>query len=126
MPKRDQALEDEKKAIAALRDLSPHPNVVSILNDGWTTEPFPFYFIDMELCDIALDAYLSGQRPAAFQSSDNAAFVAKDSTELSTLQNIWRISGDIAAGLEFLHENRLAHRDLKPGNGSCPVPMAPS
>ena len=80
----------------------------------------------MELCDIALDAYLSRQRPAALQSSDNAAFVAKDSPKLSNLRNIWRISGDIAAGLEFLHENRLAHRDLKPENGSFSVSMVPS
>ena len=80
----------------------------------------------MELCDITLMEYLRGERPKALETTDKVAFIGNDATLLLKLRNLWRISSDIAAGLQFLHQSQLAHRDLKPLNGRSHGFMTPS
>jgi serine/threonine protein kinase len=55
------------------------------------------YFIDMKLCDLTLQHYMTNKATAS--------------------EHIWNIMKDIAGGVSFLHANGLVHRDLKPSNG---------
>lgn len=79
----------------------------------------------MELCDLNLGHYISGERlpvndGSVAQPPINLVFVRKDSSVVLKMQNIWTIMSHIANGLQFLHEQHFVHRDLKPRNGeSC-------
>ena len=77
----------------------------------------------MELCDLDLGGYLQGERSigtenAATQRSTNLVFVSKDCGLQLKLQNAFTILSHITNGVEFAHEHKLVHRDLKPGNGN--------
>jgi serine/threonine protein kinase len=59
----------------------------------------------MELCDATLDDYISGGGNAVgFKWEDTVGY-------------LWKVMGDIASGLEFIHSKDWVHRNLKPRNG---------
>ena len=75
----------------------------------------PYFFIDMELCDLSLHAYLY---PRELESAGlGLPPFLKDLPPSSAVIHIWNIMRQIASGLKFIHEHSVAHRDLKPSNG---------
>ena len=116
-----QDIENEKEAITKLQAIGSHQNIVDILRHGQLDTIY--YFIDMELCDLDLKDYLQGNHSigadnASAQHSTNLVFVSKDCGLQLKLQNAFTILSHITTGLEFAHQRKLVHRDLKPGNGT--------
>ena len=58
-----------------------------------------YYYIDMELCETDLSAFI---KTPSFKGESN----------------IWKIMGQIASGVYFVHQRGLVIRDLKPSRGS--------
>ena len=70
-----------------------------------------YYFIDMELCDMTLNDFISSFQASRFsQSEADPLYRAPD-------QAIWTIMRHIASGLEYIHLQGEVHRDMKPANG---------
>ena len=78
------------------RGMNPH--VLEVYNYGPLIGT-PFYFIDMELCDMNLEEYIYQDNSSTMPATD-----------------IWRIMKDITDGVAFVHGNNEVHRDLKPTN----------
>lgn len=118
----EKDIENEARVIRELQNLEGHPNIISILRDGWEEVPFLYYFLDMELCDLNLKEYIRGDQretqdiAAYFQHSPT--YVSKDCSALEKLRNIWTIMRHIVQGLLFLHQNKQVRRDLKPSNSN--------
>jgi serine/threonine protein kinase len=68
----------------------------------------PYYFLDMELCDLNL-ASLIFQWKKEMDSTHDA------SSRLIEIGNIFK---DISDGITFMHSKGEIHRDLKPHNGT--------
>ena len=68
----------------------------------------------MPLYTMNLENYIYGTIPSFMATlySVSEAGVSEPTTE-----KIWKIVGDIAGGLEFIHRHGEVHRDLKPRNG---------
>lgn len=110
-------IENEIRALKAICEQNEHPHTIRLFEHGWLSDDR--YFIDMELCDLNLDDYIHGTRPEHMtEKLDNATFVRKDCPILETMRNVWTITGEVAAGLEFIHYQKQVHRDLKPQNST--------
>ena len=79
------------------RDLSPHPNVLPLMGVTHSKDGFSIY-ICMELADKSLHHYLHTEKK-------------KPSLQQSTK---WAMQ--IARGMQHIHQQGLAHRDLKSAN----------
>ena len=99
-------MENEARAIAKLC-VHRHDNIVQVVAHG-KVPGFPYYFIDMELCDIDLASYLDTK----CGRDDNVLThpIALNETKC------WEILNDITSGLIFIHKRKEIHRDLKPRN----------
>lgn len=93
------------------REGQNHENLIKVLRHGWlpTAE---YYYIDMEICDFDLHTYI--------YEGDNCT-VTRDGTPVHLQQkrgpyDIVKIAGQIAKGIEFIHNHNKVHRDLKPRN----------
>lgn len=86
-------LERETSALKALS----HPNIVRMLDSGWDDE-LERYFIVLEWIDHSLKDEMSDGRPL-----DWSAYFA-------------RIGRPLASALSYAHEQKVEHRDIKPGN----------
>lgn len=75
-------------------------HIVTVLRHGWLDSSF--YYFDMELCEFNLEQYISGS---------NGGLMVFD--DIMT----WDILKQITLGLNYIHEQGLVHRDLKPRNG---------
>ena len=72
------------------------------------------YFIDMELCDVVLQAYIDWV--SSTDSDFSMLWFSKEpKTKAVSLQIIKKI-GDVTHGLGFIHAKKEIHRDLKPHN----------
>src|SRR5271155_2854199 len=118
-----QDIDDEIRAIKALRELGEHPNLVRILRDG-PLEVSTYHYIDMELCNLSLKTYIHDERPK-FPSSPQSlpsltgpSFVEKDCPVELKIRNVCTIMSHISSGIEFLHRHGYVHRDMKPENGT--------
>ncbi|TIA75041.1 hypothetical protein E3P91_00582 [Wallemia ichthyophaga] len=82
-----------------LSKLSPHPNIIK-LNDYW--EENNRLYIQTELCEKgSLNNFLDDY---------GSRFEKLDETR------VWKMLGDIAEGVRFLHASGTWHLDLKPAN----------
>ena len=103
-----------------------HGNIVSVLGHDWLRYSLNLYYIDMELCDFSLQDYIKYQNniaptvPVEIRTNSAPVTVQKNCSAIERTQNMWTIGIHIARGLEFMHSNKLVHRDLKPGNGKAP------
>ena len=79
----------------------------------------PYYFIDMELCDLSLQAYLYPHSSISTTGLGLPPFL-KDLPSSLLAVHIWNIMKQIANGLKFIHEHSEVHRDIKPSNGDYP------
>ena len=105
-------IENEARAVRKLCN-GEDPNVVQVFQIGDFTYS-PYYFIDMELCDLSLQGYLYANEE--FAGLGLPPFI-KDIPSSSFAAHIWSIIRQIASGLKYIHEHCEAHRDLKPSNG---------
>jgi hypothetical protein len=105
----------EADAIRKLSHQGGHPNIVVVLNLGELNNSPPFFFIDMELCDLTLHTYI--HRPKPPSPSESILYFVKNAPAPFKAQQIWNIMRQIADGLKYMHILNMVHRDLKPANG---------
>src|SRR5947207_4920561 len=110
---------DIKTEVGAVKEIlkfGPHPNVIRIINEGCLSSG-PYFYIDMALCDLSLDEYLSGRRmgssdsvgPRVPNTDDNDIFVSEDCCPETKVRNCWSIMMHVARGLAFIHGHFQAH-----------------
>jgi serine/threonine protein kinase len=110
----DLNITNEVRAINKLRTNGGHANIVAVLDHGWLKDD-AYYFFDMELCVLNLEGFIEGNFGHVLglpQYLDPG--YAKE--ELGCL-NMWSIMMQITSGVEFMHDFKELHRDLKPRNG---------
>ena len=107
-------MEKEVRAIERLCGPGAHVNIVQVLNHGLLWD-FPYYYIDMELCDMNLSDYIQSATPAD-PSKSLPRFIKRGGTD--SLLQIWTVMSQIASGVEYIHREQQIHRDIKPGNGA--------
>jgi serine/threonine protein kinase len=108
-------INNEASAVRKLREAGGHPNLVTIFNDGWLrTAVLQCYFFDMEYCQHTLEYRLNKMAETERKAirSGEGQVTAQERIKIAI-----KIAADITAGLEFIHSNGQAHRDLKPRNG---------
>jgi serine/threonine protein kinase len=88
------------------------PHLVTVYKYGKFRDS-PYYFIDMELCDMNLDEYIY-DKPTPF---GKRAFPLERTVDINY---IWRIMRDVTHGVVFVHDYMEVHRDLKPQNSTIP------
>ncbi|MCA9804366.1 MAG: protein kinase [Cyanobacteria bacterium HKST-UBA02] len=93
-PEQIRIFQQEAKATSKIN----HPNVVSVLDFGATTNGAP-YMVMEHVSGVSLDRLLE-QEPGSSLSLEHAL----------------KILSDISSALEFAHSAGIYHRDLKPGN----------
>jgi len=108
-------VEKEVRAIERLCGREAHVNIVQVLNHGLFWD-FPYYYIDMELCDMNLHDYIQSTTPAD-PSKSLPRFIKGGETD--SLLQIWTIMSQIASGVEYIHREQQIHRDIKPANGGA-------
>jgi serine/threonine protein kinase len=105
-------VENEIRAIAKLC-VHRHENIVQVFEHG-KVPGFPYYFIDMELCDVDLSAYIDGKGAGTLLAK---RIFGMDRALSEGMTATWEILKDITDGLIFIHELKEIHRDMKPRNG---------
>ena len=105
---------NEARAIDKLC-LGAHPNIVTVFDHGLLRRDSPFYFIDMEFCEINLSDYIHGilSVPTLIDWEQVRGSGGKH------LSVICEIMKQVLEGLIFIHEHNEVHRDLDPLNGNC-------
>jgi serine/threonine protein kinase len=124
------ALEELSREVSILSRLGNHPNIVGMY--GISKEPIrshPRVFIVMEFVDggdlqVALERWgaegssaegadASGADAASAPTGSGVLVGAQDSFFATT---VLKLAQQVAAGMRFIHANRVLHLDLKPGN----------
>jgi serine/threonine protein kinase len=85
---------------------------VTVLKHGHLINS-PYYFIDMELCQTNLETYIYCTETPEFMEKLYCEDTKKPQNGV-----LWKILHDMAQGLEFIHQLKEIHRDLKPRNGA--------
>jgi serine/threonine protein kinase len=106
-----KVIEDEIQAILKICQDGGHKNIVSVIHIGDMPQNV---FIDMELCDLNLDDFITSRK----DQLSAAAYFVKDRPAPTKCYQIWNVMCDISRGVEFLHSKNMIHRDLKPLNGT--------
>jgi serine/threonine protein kinase len=95
-------------------------NIVAVLKHGSLPES-SYYYIDMEFCMCNLEAYIKGRHPETFDATLNPRLMSRGTFHDSQTMNIWDIATELSRGIQFIHEHKQVHRDLKPRNGRHPA-----
>jgi serine/threonine protein kinase len=107
-------LQKEVRAIKRLCGPGAHVNIVQVLDHGQLSNT-PYYFIDMEFCDLNLHDYI--HRESSLASPESIPYFIRGAGSASSLQ-IWVVMSQITAGVEYIHRKGHVHRDIKPANGA--------
>jgi len=110
-----ELLQKEVRAIKRLCGPGAHANIVQVLDHGQLSN-IPYYFIDMDLCDLNLHDYI--HRETSPEPSESMPCFIRGAGSSSSLQ-IWVVMSQIAAGVEYIHRKGHVHRDIKPANGAA-------
>jgi len=108
--------EIQNEARAAMK-LSGFPNVVSVFDWG-NLHGSPYFFLDMELCDLNLEHFILRQWPSGLVDLVPSFTRVEMQDPSFRLVQIWEIMRDISAGVAYIHDCGEVHRDLKPRNGT--------
>jgi serine/threonine protein kinase len=105
---------DVENEVRAIRRLckTDHPNIVQVLDYGKLKQDGRFFFIDMELCETSLEAFLRGGVEVAGVRWET---IRED--EKRTIKVSYNILQHIINGLFYIHTMGEVHRDLSPHNG---------
>jgi len=103
------------KKIIGESSLSYEKNIIRFIQFGRLPKA-PYYFIDMEFCEITLEQYIYRSEPLG--PNENIPFFVKDAPPPMKAQQIWNVMKQITNGVAYLHSIGMAHRDLKPANGN--------
>jgi serine/threonine protein kinase len=122
-----EAVEHEASVVSSFIKNDGHDNIIKILKIGWLRGSGGIYFIDMELADQTLDAFIRARQACPKPDPDPLErqlgglqwfdFTHHQRSSAGRYRDILQICAEIACGLEFLHDRKCVHRDLKPGNG---------
>ena len=102
------------RAVDKLCKVGAHPNIVPVLRLG--EFPSSYHFLDMELCDINLEKYITRDWTTSVQAK--MPFFTAEMSPLMRMFQVWEIMENITSAVAFIHENKEVHRDLKPRNGN--------
>jgi serine/threonine protein kinase len=105
-----EAVEHEVQVIKKLCGPNTQINIIQVLSHG-LLPGLPYYFIDMELCELSLKDYIQRNEP-----SESLPYFVRDAGAEVTVLQIWNIMRQIASGVEYIHSQGHAHRDIKPVN----------
>jgi serine/threonine protein kinase len=110
--------DDIMKEVRAMEKLctAGHENMIQIFEHGVLRQNLPYYFIDMELCDINLDEYIKGRITGIHGLLDWKDAIRDQQAHFL----IFGITQQILLGLIFMHSKDEVHRDLTPQNGLTP------
>ena len=106
-----------------LYEQGAHLNIVTVLRLG-ELKTSPYYFIDMELCDLTLEDYIYRLIPPG--PTESIPHFIKDGAPPLKSQQIWNVMKQVACGTKYIHDLNLVHRDLKPANSMFPTFFANS
>jgi serine/threonine protein kinase len=115
----DEWIQTELQAIEDVRKAGTHRNIVSILRDGKLPQT-GLWFIDMELCDLNLQDFISQSWPPALDNT--SPFLGRNISETERMSNVWNIIEQLVSGVAHLHDHNLVHRDIKPQNSKSQSP----
>lgn len=104
------------RAVAKLCNPGAHRNIVAVLEFGKLPRSY-FHFLDMELCDLSLEAYIQRKWTQDVKIKLSHLIEVDELPELARLSQVGNIMHDIVAGVAFIHSHKEIHRDLKPQNG---------
>lgn len=107
-------LENEVRAIKRLCK-TRHPNIVQVFEYGKLKEDGMFFFIDMELCQTSLEAFLRG---GVEVTGGSWKTICRD--DKAMVETSYIILQHILNGLFYIHALGEVHRDLSPHNGMTP------
>jgi len=89
-------------------------NIVVVLRHG-KVPTFPFYYFDMELCDVNLETFAKNLwKPAPWEE-----ILMTGSADIdieSRMKQVWAIMCHVANGVRHIHIHQEVHRDIKPEN----------
>jgi len=107
----------EVSAIEVL-ERGSHDHLIRILRHGWLDSEVICYFIDMELCEKNLHAFI-------YEDLDTTDLSCAEHFAVDHCPPIWfrprEILGvifQLVSGVEYIHKKGQVHRDLKPTNGN--------
>jgi serine/threonine protein kinase len=107
---------NETRAVIKLCQPGSNSNIVSVLRHGRLVNS-PYFFLDMELCDLNLETYIQRKWTEALRHNV-PQFSNVDILESRLkLAQVWNLMKDIANGIAYVHQHQEIHRDLKPRNG---------
>jgi serine/threonine protein kinase len=109
----EHTVQKEVEAIKLLCGPDTHVNIVQVLNHGLMSNPI-HYFIDMELCDWSLHAFIHCNK-TPLDDPEGTSLTRGVGSSLAI--QIWDIMVQIANGVEYIHSQEQVHRDIKPRNG---------
>lgn len=121
-------IENEAQMVSLILTLGGDGSVVTIFRHGWLKFAYhQCYYIDMELCNFSLYDYINYHNASEtanltiidLEPQLGPVVVKRNCEVMKRMANVITIGLHIARGLEFMHTNGHAHRDVKPRNGSC-------
>lgn len=111
----------EAQAVDKLSKHGTCEHLVHVIKHAWLPES-PYYYIDMELCEISLEQYIQSKNPLTYDLSDNSRLLGLVFKERG-MWNVWDIMEQISEGMRYIHASEQVHRDLKPRNGELTLEL---
>jgi serine/threonine protein kinase len=108
-------IQNELRAVDKLCTPEIHKNVVAVFRHG-KLPPY-YYYLDMELCDLNLQAYIE-RKWTSVTEEKMPYFTRGDLGPRKRMAQIWDIMEDVTSGIAFIHSLQEIHRDMKPRNGT--------
>lgn len=116
----EEVVQNEFRAIDKLCRPGMHKNIVSVFRYGKLRRG-DIYYIDMELCDVTLDYYISRDWPPELR--DQVPPSLSSGQPSTIVSQWWNIMEDITSGVAYIHFHGEIHRDIKPRNSNSQHPV---